>query len=104
MIVVDPERETQYNPVRELVLLGLTRSEARLGALIGAGCSRAEAAGALGISASTANDTIKKVYSKLDISRQSQLVQLVDRLAAIGSRRPGIGSRADYFRGRGVRP
>jgi DNA-binding CsgD family transcriptional regulator len=37
----------------------------------------------LGISESTASDTVKQVYAKLDISRQSELVRLVDRLGAL---------------------
>lgn len=87
VIVVDPERKDEHNPVAELRLLGLTRSEARLAALIGAGTSRAEAAEALNISESTVSDTMKQIYSKLDMSRQSQLVQLVDHLAVLGSQR-----------------
>jgi DNA-binding CsgD family transcriptional regulator len=67
-------------------MLGLTRYEARLAALFGGGWSRAEAAETLGITESTACDTAKQVYSKLDISRQSELVQLVDRLATLKSR------------------
>jgi DNA-binding CsgD family transcriptional regulator len=87
VIVVDPEQDGGASPVKELCLLGLTRSEARLAALIGAGFTRAEAAEALGISQSTASDTIKQVYSKLDLSRQSELVRLVDRLAILAARR-----------------
>jgi DNA-binding CsgD family transcriptional regulator len=56
--------------------------------LIGAAFSRAEAAEALGISESTASDTVKQIYSKLGLSRQSELVRLVDRLSVLASRRP----------------
>jgi DNA-binding CsgD family transcriptional regulator len=62
-------------------LLGLTPSQARLAALIGEGYSRAEAADALGLSQATVSDTIKHIYSKLEISRQSELVRLAGRLA-----------------------
>jgi DNA-binding CsgD family transcriptional regulator len=86
-VIVDPERDGRPSPVKELRLLGLTRSEARLAALIGAGFSRAEAAEALGISPATASDTVKQIYSKLGMSRQSELVRLVDRLAVLASRR-----------------
>ncbi|MGH6769757.1 MAG: helix-turn-helix transcriptional regulator [Xanthobacteraceae bacterium] len=86
VIVVDPERQGDYGVTQLLRLLGLTPSEARLAELIGAGRSRAAAADALGISEATASDAIKQVYSKLDISRQSELVRLVERLAVL---RPG---------------
>ena len=65
MILVDPEQSGDHSPVTQLRLLGLTPSEAQLAALIGAGHSRAEAAGALGITEWTARDTLKQVYSKL---------------------------------------
>ncbi len=83
VIAVDPERGPRPGPIHELRLLGLTVSEARLAAYIGRGYSRAEAAEALGISQSTASDTLKQIYSKLEISRQSELVRLVDRLSVL---------------------
>ncbi len=93
VIVVDPERNRDANPERELRLLGLTAAEARLAALIGKGLSRAEAAETLSLSPSTVSDTVKDIYSKLDIKRQSELVRLVDRLAVLASRRKDNGSR-----------
>jgi DNA-binding CsgD family transcriptional regulator/PAS domain-containing protein len=87
VIVIDPEQDAPQAPEQALRLLGLTRSEARLAALIGTGHSRVEAADALGISESTARDTAKQVYVKLDISRQSELVRLVERLAVLKSKR-----------------
>jgi DNA-binding CsgD family transcriptional regulator len=87
VIVVDPERGQEANSERELRLLGLTASEARLAALIGRGMSRGEAAAKLGLSPATVADTAKDIYSKLDIKRQSELVRLVDRLAVLASRR-----------------
>jgi DNA-binding CsgD family transcriptional regulator len=87
VIVVDPDCNGDYSTTQALRLLGLTPSETRLAELIGAGRSRADAADALGISESTVSDTIKQVYSKLDISRQSELVRLVERLAIVRARR-----------------
>ena len=92
VIVVDPERNRDANPERELRLLGLTAAEARLAALIGGGLSRAAAAETLGLSPSTVSDTVKDIYSKLDIKRQSELVRLVDRLAVLSSRRKKNGA------------
>ncbi len=83
LIVVDPEQDGPQAPEKALRLLGLTRSEARLATLIGSGQSRAEAADTLGIRESTARHTAKQLYAKLDISRQSELVRLVDRLAVL---------------------
>jgi DNA-binding CsgD family transcriptional regulator len=83
VLVVDPDESRRTSPIRALRLLGLTASEARLAALVGGGYSRADAAEALGISESTAHDTMKQIYSKLDMSRQSELVKLVDRLAVL---------------------
>jgi DNA-binding CsgD family transcriptional regulator len=87
LIVVDPERGREANVERELCLLGLTASEARLAALIGRGLSRGESAEALGLSPATVSDTVKHIYSKLDIKRQSELVRLVDRLGVLAARR-----------------
>jgi DNA-binding CsgD family transcriptional regulator len=86
VLVVDPERRRDANSERELRLLGLTASEARLAAVIGKGVSRVEAAETLGLSPSTVSDTVKDIYAKLDIKRQSELVRLVDRLAVLATR------------------
>jgi len=85
LIVVDPEQQDCPSPVRQFRLLGLTPSETRLACLIGRGHSRAEAAQLLGLAESTVASTIKVVYAKLGISRQSELVRLMDRLAALVS-------------------
>ena len=86
MIAVDPGRQDRDDPLDALRLLGLAPAEARLAAIIGAGHSRAEAAGMLGISVTTVSDTIKHIYRKLDLSRQSELVRLVERLSRLRSR------------------
>jgi DNA-binding CsgD family transcriptional regulator/PAS domain-containing protein len=83
VLVIDPEQNDACSPVEALRLLGLTPAEARLAALLGHGCSRADAAAALGITEATASDTVKQVYCKLDMSRQSELVRLVGRLAVL---------------------
>lgn len=83
ILIVDPSRHEQRDLSGELRLLGLTPAEARLGAMIGTGCSRREAAEALSISESTVSDTLKQVYLKLDLTRQSQLVRLLDRLSTL---------------------
>jgi DNA-binding CsgD family transcriptional regulator/PAS domain-containing protein len=83
VIVVDLEQEQEHSPIEALRLLGLTAAEARIAALVGSGHSRREAAEALGISEWTAREALKRVFSKLDISRQSQLVKIVHRVAVL---------------------
>lgn len=83
VIVIDPERQRRGDTTDALRLFGLTPAQARLASLIGEGHSRADAAEALAVSQSTVNDTVKQIYSKLGISRQSELVRLVARLAIL---------------------
>jgi len=87
VLVVDPDRDSTLIPAKALSLLGLTPAEARLALLIGEGRSRGEAAAMLDIAASTASDAVKGIYAKLEIKRQSELVQLVDRLTVLSARR-----------------
>lgn len=83
IVAVDPEVTERQDPVRELRLLGLTAAEAKIAALLGSGLSRAETADRLGLSPLTVSGTIKTIYSKLQISRQSQLVRLLERIAVL---------------------
>ena len=87
VLVVDPEREREHSPLAALRLIGLTLAEARIAALVGSGHSRREAAEALGISEWTAREALKRVFAKLGISRQSELVKLVYRLSVLADRR-----------------
>jgi DNA-binding CsgD family transcriptional regulator len=61
-------------------LFGLTPSEIRLSELICIGVSPREAAEQLGISEETARTTLKRVFAKVGVSRQSELVALMARL------------------------
>jgi len=87
LMVVDLDEEQEHCPIEALRLLGLTLAEARVASLIGAGRSRREAAGALGISEWTAREALKRVFSKLHISRQSELVKLSHRLSVLAETR-----------------
>jgi DNA-binding CsgD family transcriptional regulator len=60
--------------------VGLTPAEARLAALYGSGNSARQAAQRLGISEHTAKSTLKQVYGKLGLRKQSELGQLIARL------------------------
>jgi DNA-binding CsgD family transcriptional regulator len=61
-------------------LLNVTTGEARLASLIGAGLPPREAAKRLGITEETARTTLKRVFAKVGVSRQSELVALLSRL------------------------
>lgn len=80
MLLTDPNNPDQRDARDTLRLLGLTAAEARLAALIGAGRSPRDAAEALAITESTARTTLRDIFSKLRISRQSELATLVTRL------------------------
>ncbi|WP_374619543.1 helix-turn-helix transcriptional regulator [Devosia sp.] len=84
LLIIDPARGRKANPLRSLQLLGLTLAEARIAALVGSGLSPREAAKAAGNSEGTVRSTLKQVYDKLDIGRQSELARLVTRLEVVG--------------------
>jgi DNA-binding CsgD family transcriptional regulator/PAS domain-containing protein len=61
-------------------VLGLTLGEARIAALVGSGLPPKEAAERLGIADATARTVLKRVFSKVGVSRQSELVAVLTRL------------------------
>jgi DNA-binding CsgD family transcriptional regulator len=61
-------------------LLGLTLAEARIATLIGSGFAPRQAASELGITEETARTTLKRVFDKVGVSRQSELAVLLTRL------------------------
>ncbi|MGY3581428.1 DNA-binding CsgD family transcriptional regulator/PAS domain-containing protein [Bradyrhizobium sp. USDA 4341] len=61
-------------------VLGLTLGEARIAALVGSGLPPKEAAERLGITDATARTVLKRVFSKVGVSRQSELVAVLARL------------------------
>ena len=67
-----------------LNLLGLTPAEARIAAQVGRGLTFREAAQVVGVAESTARSTLKSVYSKLGIGKQSELAVIVARLEGFG--------------------
>jgi DNA-binding CsgD family transcriptional regulator len=86
VIIVDPEREPRPSGFEAFRLLGLTMTEARIAAILGTGASPDTAAENLGISIGTVRNHIKRIFSKLDIARQGELVRLAARLAALSDR------------------
>ncbi len=80
VLLGDPRGPERRDAAEMLQLFGLTAAEARLGALVGVGLGAREAAGELKISEHTARSTLKTVYDKLGIRKQSELGHLVARL------------------------
>ena len=62
--------------------LGLTAAEARLAARLAAGETLAEASSALGIAETTAKTHLARIFGKAGVSRQAELVTLLERLRA----------------------
>jgi DNA-binding CsgD family transcriptional regulator len=58
-------------------LLGLTLGEARVASLVGHGLPPRDAAERLGIGEETARTTLKRVFAKTGVSRQSELAALM---------------------------
>ncbi len=61
-------------------LLGLTLGEARVASLVGHGLPPRDAAEKLGIAEETARNTLKRVFAKIGVSRQSELTALLSNL------------------------
>ena len=80
VLLGDPRGPERRDAAQMLQLFGLTAAEARLGALVGVGLGAREAAVELKISEHTARSTLKTVYDKLGIKKQSELGHLVARL------------------------
>lgn len=80
LLVNDPRERVDGSALGGLQLLGLTHAESRIAAAIGDGHSANEAAAALGLSQHTVRSTLKLIYSKLAISKQTELARLVEHL------------------------
>jgi DNA-binding CsgD family transcriptional regulator len=81
LLVNDTERPSPESTDPALQLLGLTRAEARIAGLVGAGHSPREAADQLDLSLNTVRSALKIAFNKLGISRQAELAKIVARLA-----------------------
>lgn len=80
VLITDPERESFAGPQVMRKLYGLTPKEAQLAEKLSTGMSPEEAARELKIEYETARTHLKHIYSKMGISRQSELAALVGRL------------------------
>jgi DNA-binding CsgD family transcriptional regulator len=68
------------NPALLRDALGLTLSEAKVAALVGAGTAPQKAADQLGLAEDTVRKTLKTIFSKVGVTRQSELVALLARM------------------------
>jgi DNA-binding CsgD family transcriptional regulator len=80
VLVIDSEIGSPPDPSVGRDVLGLTLSEARVASLVGCGVSPREAAEKLGITEETARTALKRVFSKVGVSRQSELAALLTKL------------------------
>jgi DNA-binding CsgD family transcriptional regulator/PAS domain-containing protein len=80
VLVIEPEADAPADPAVVRDLLGLTFGEARVASLVGSGIPPRAAALQLGISEETARTVLKRVFSKVGVSRQGQLVALLSKL------------------------
>jgi DNA-binding CsgD family transcriptional regulator/PAS domain-containing protein len=80
VLVIDPRADEPPDPAVVRDLLGLTLGEARIAALVGSGLPPREAAEKLGITEETARTALKRVFSKVGVSRQSELTALLTKL------------------------
>lgn len=83
VLVTDPDRTDAADPSLVRDVLGLTLGEARVAAIVGSGLGPRKAAEKLGISENTVRSVLKNVFSKAGVSRQSELVALMSKLALL---------------------
>lgn len=60
--------------------MGLTRAEAEIAILAAEGYSRDEIANVRGATLNTIGSQLKSIFTKADVSREAELVALVNRL------------------------
>jgi DNA-binding CsgD family transcriptional regulator len=84
--IADLDADSSIAPEELVTLFGLTIREAEVAGLIGTGRSTSQAATALSLTEHTIRHHLKAIFSKLHISRQSELVALVTKLRWPGSR------------------
>ncbi|WP_072388842.1 hypothetical protein [Hyphomicrobium sp. CS1BSMeth3] len=80
VLVIDPRTDEPADPGVVRDVLGLTLGEARVAALVCTGLKLREAADKLGIAEETARSVLKRVFSKVGVSRQSELSALLTKL------------------------
>jgi DNA-binding CsgD family transcriptional regulator len=85
VLVTDPEAGGPPDPSIIRDVMGLTLSEARIASLIGSGLPPREAAAKLGIAEETARKALKQVFTKVGVSRQSELAALMTKFVLVAA-------------------
>jgi DNA-binding CsgD family transcriptional regulator len=80
VLAIEPIIGEPADPALVRDVFGLTLGEARVAALIGSGLPPRETAERLGIAEETARNHLKRVFSKIGVSRQSELTALLSKL------------------------
>ena len=80
VLAVETGHGRPFDPAVVRDVFQLTLGEARLAALIGAGVSPGRAAETLGISENTVRTVLKRVFEKMNVSRQNELAALLGKL------------------------
>jgi DNA-binding CsgD family transcriptional regulator/PAS domain-containing protein len=79
ILALDSSAEKSLDPTLVRDLLGLTLGEARVAALVGSGLAPKTAAERLGLAETTVRTVLKRVFSKVGVARQGELVALLSR-------------------------
>ena len=83
VLVVDPADRPRVDPDLVAAVLGLTPTESRVAVAVATGQTVAGTADALGCAESTVKTHLKRVYRKLGIHKQTELVRMVLSLEAL---------------------
>ena len=83
VLVVDPESRIRIDPDMVADALGLTKMESRVAVLLAEGKIVCEIATAMGRKESTIRTHVKHIFAKHGLSRQADLVRLVQSLAGV---------------------
>ena len=87
VLVVDPTRTTAVDPTVAGAALGLTPMESKVAVLMANGVSVPQIAAAMDRKISTIRSHVKSTYAKLGLTRQVELVRLVQSLGGTHHRR-----------------
>ena len=79
--VIDPARQTRVDPAVAAATLGLTGMESRVAVLLAEGMTVREVAASISRKESTVRSHVKNMFAKHGLSRQADLVQLVQSLS-----------------------
>ena len=85
VLAFDPAWRWNIDPEQVADLLGLTRAESRIAALLAQGRSIDEVVAETGRSRTTVKWHIRHIYDKNGLSRQTELMQLVSSLGSLGN-------------------